>query len=62
MDSFFEEFEELSFVSIIASFLNVDYSRIKIVGAETISGRFLADLTKPKFNLIIDIVDRPKEG
>lgn len=61
VEDFFKNDNNISFLSKIASFLNInDYSRIKIVGQSTASTRFLQSTTtaSPSFELIIDITDK----
>lgn len=60
VSEFFNETKKSSFISKVASFLNVDYSKIKVVGTEAVQGRLLADATG--FGLVIDLVNKPAAG
>lgn len=65
VSEFFNDTTKASFISKIASFLNIDdYSRIKVVGANTQTGRFLEGTTtaSPSFELIIDITNKPSDS
>lgn len=53
VDEFFNDTTKSSFISKVASFLGIDYSKIKVVGTQAVSGRMLAD---SGFSLVIDIV------
>ena len=53
---FFNDSTRSSFISKVAAFLEIDYSKIKVVGSAPIIGRFLAD---NGFTMVLDIVDRP---
>lgn len=59
---FFKDNGGISFISKIASFLNIkDYSKIKIVGTLPSSSRFLATSNSDpssEFSLVFDIVSR----
>lgn len=57
VSEFFNETTKSSFISKVATFLNVDYSKVKVVGSTAVSGRLLAD---SPWTLVVDIVDRPE--
>ncbi|EAR99597.2 IPT/TIG domain protein (macronuclear) [Tetrahymena thermophila SB210] len=64
VEEFFSETNKASFISKVASFLGIaDYSRIKVVGANTQQNRFLQGSnpanTQSSFEIILDITNKP---